>query len=246
MINIKDKRAFLTGASRGIGQQIAIGLADLGCNLILHARNLDNLTATYDLLKDKGVDIDLVAAELTDPDQVASMLDKVDALNKQVDIVYNCAGISGADEAIYATDRANWDRIFQVNIHALVAICEHFAPKLIQQGFGRIVNVSSGVADQPNLIAYSISKAAVDRYTKDFAPTLKEGQVLINAIDPGWIRTDMGGPNAFEEVSSVLPGMLVPVLIDKDGPVGQRYSAQHYKGKAYEDIDYTYDGFTIQ
>lgn len=245
MINIKGKTVFLTGASRGIGRQIAIGFAGLGCDLILHARKKENLDETLELLKEAEVGIDLVEAELSDREDVKKMLAAVDKMEKQVDIVYNCAGISGSDENIYNTDRANWDKILEVNVHALVSICEHFMPKLIDQGFGRIVNVSSGVADQPNLIAYSVSKAAVDRYTKDFAKSMKEQNVLMNTIDPGWIKTDMGGPNAFSEVSSVIPGMLVPVLMPDDGPVGMRFSAQDYVGMEFKEIDYYGSGVEL-
>lgn len=245
MINIKNKRAFLTGASRGIGQQIAIGFASLGCHLILHARKKENLKATLDLIKEFDIEVDIVESELSKADEVALMLIDIDSLAKQVDIVYNCAGMSGGDDNIYNTNRENWDRIMEVNMYSLISICEHFAPKLIKQGFGRIINVSSGIENQPNLIAYSVSKAAIDRYTRDFAETLKNNKVLINNIDPGWIKTDLGGENAFSEVSSVLPGMLVPVLIDNDGPVGQCYRAQNYCNQDYSDIDYTYDGFKL-
>jgi len=237
MIDIKGKRAFLTGASRGIGREIAKGLASLGCHLIIHARSLENLKHTEKMLSEYDVEVDLVAGELSDPIQVDDLLKQVDTLNKEVDIVYNCAAISGMDKDIFNTSRDNWTNIMEVNVYALIKICEHFMPKLIEQGFGRIVNVTSGIADQPELIAYSISKAAVDRYSRDFSKSLKKDKVLINCVDPGWIKTDLGGTNAWDEVSSVLAGMLVPVLIEEEGPVGIGFSAQEYKGMTYEDIE---------
>lgn len=237
MKDISGKRVFLTGASRGIGQQIAYGFASLGCNLILQARKRENLSETVNDLEIYNVDVEIVEAELSNPTSVDKMLQEVDALNKQVDIVYCCAGILKSYEDIYHSDRRIWDEILEVNLHSTVRINEHFLPKLIKQGFGRVINVSSGVADQPNLGAYSVSKAGVERFTRDLSKQMKEKNILMNCIDPGWIKTDMGGPNAFSEVESVLPGMLVPALLDDDGPISQFYRAQDYVGKSIDELD---------
>ena len=239
MQDIKGKRAFLTGASRGIGQQIAFGLAELGCHLILQARTEDNLQETLNTLEAFDIEVDYVTSELSDVNSVKEMLESVDKIGKSVDIVYNCAGSMSQSQDIYGTERSEWDRIMQINFYAVVSICEHFMPNLVKQGFGRIVNVSSGIANQPALAPYSVSKAAVDRYTRDLSKVMKEQKVLMNVVDPGWIKTDMGGPNAFSEVSSVLPGMLVPVLIDSDGPVSKFYMAQEYVGLELDEIDYS-------
>lgn len=237
MIEIKNKRAFLTGASRGIGQQIAFGLAKRGCNLVLQARKLENLKTTLEGLKSYDVDVKTIAAELSDPESVESMLKEVDDMDVTIDIVYNCAAIMSKPQEIFASDRKEWDRVMEVDFYSLVTICEHFLPRLCDQGFGRVVNVSSGIQDQPRLAPYSVAKAAVDRYTRDLAPSMKEKGVLMNVIDPGWIKTDLGGPNAFSEVASVLPGMLVPVLMDEASPVGAFYRAQDYVGLEDEALE---------
>lgn len=239
MIDIKGKRAFLTGASRGIGKQIAFGLAELGCHLVLQARTEDNLQETLTTLQAFDIEVDYVTSELSDVNSVYNMLDSVDKIGKQIDIVYNCAGSMSQPQDIYKTERSEWDRIMQINFYAIVSICEYFMPKLVKQGFGRIINVSSGIADQPALAPYSVSKAAVDRYTRDLSKEMQAQNVLMNVVDPGWIKTDMGGPNAFSEVSSVMPGMLVPVLIDQDGPVSNFYMAQEYVGLGLDEIDYS-------
>ena len=79
---------------------------------------------------------------------------------------------------------------------------------------GRVINLSSGIRDTPHLAPYSVSKAAVDKYTLDLAAELKGTGVIASTLDPGWIKTDMGGNQADNEVETVLPGALVPVLID--------------------------------
>jgi NAD(P)-dependent dehydrogenase (short-subunit alcohol dehydrogenase family) len=119
---------------------------------------------------------------------------------------------------------------FEVNLVALVRICHRLLPGMIARGWGRVVNVTSGIADQPELIAYAISKAAVDKFVRDSVCRLQGTGVLMNLLDPGWLRTDLGGPEAPGAVESVLPGALVPVLID-DGTTGQLFAAQDYVGQ---------------
>ncbi len=86
--------------------------------------------------------------------------------------------------------------------------------------------MTSAIRDIPQLAPYSVSKAAVDKYTQDLAAELHCSNVLVNTLDPGWLRTDMGGPNADHDVTTVLPGALAPALLEDHGPSGQRYSAQ--------------------
>ena len=69
-------------------------------------------------------------------------------------------------------------------------------PAMVERGFGRIINLSSGIRDIPQLAPYSVSKAAVDKYTSDLAAELRGSNVLVNGLDPGWLKTDLGGPDA--------------------------------------------------
>jgi NAD(P)-dependent dehydrogenase (short-subunit alcohol dehydrogenase family) len=98
-----------------------------------------------------------------------------------------------------------------------------------RRGYGRIVNVTSGIKDTPNLAPYGVSKAAVDKYTSDLAAELKDSNVLVNRLDPGWLKTDLGGPDAMYPVEDVLPGALVPALLDDNGPSGELFAAQDYR-----------------
>jgi NAD(P)-dependent dehydrogenase (short-subunit alcohol dehydrogenase family) len=99
---------------------------------------------------------------------------------------------------------------------------------MIERRFGRVVNVTSGVKDQPQMMAYAASKAALDKYVYDMAPHLQGTGVTMNLLDPGWLRTDLGGLQAPNPVESVLPGALVPVLLE-DGTCGKWFSAQDYR-----------------
>ena len=100
---------------------------------------------------------------------------------------------------------------------------------MLARQWGRVINLTSGIQEQPELTAYSISKAAVDKLVRDFVPKLAGSGVQMNLLDPGWLRTDLGGPKAPNDPSTVLPGALVPALLD-NGESGRFFRAQDYAG----------------
>lgn len=230
MNNIKDKWALVTGSSRGIGQQIAIGLAKLGCNVVVHGRSKDNAQETFEQVKALGVACHAVHGELDSADGVEGIIGSVKELNVDIDILYNNAAINNTPTPIFDFTYHEWLKTFQVNLFSVVLLCNAFVPAMKARGWGRVVNMTSGIADQPQLAPYSVSKAAIDKFTKDLAFECKDHNVLVNHVDPGWIRTDLGGPDAWEPVESVIPGVLVPALLSDNGPTGRFYAAQDFKG----------------
>jgi NAD(P)-dependent dehydrogenase (short-subunit alcohol dehydrogenase family) len=230
MINLKGKNALITGSSRGIGQQIALGLAQHGCNIIVHGRKEGSTEKTLTLLKDYPVKTYSVFGDLSDENQVNNLIAQVRALNVQIDILYNNAAIMrDYREDIWAHTTEDWLDTYKVNVVAMYKLCSAFIPSMIKNKFGRVVNTTSRIMNQPQLAHYGASKWAVDKLSHDIASALNDTPVRINYIDPGWIKTDMGGKNAENPVEAVLPGVLVPVLIDDDGPNGQFFSAMDYK-----------------
>jgi 3-oxoacyl-[acyl-carrier protein] reductase len=230
--DIRGKWALVTGASRGIGRQVCLGLSQYGCNLVLHSRDAAHTKSLAAELTAKGVQVRQVEAELSDQNQVDAMLASVLDVCPGIDILYNNA-------AVMTPFRNDWQDVpaddlrksFEVNVISLIRICHHLIPGMVQRRWGRIINVTSGIKDQPELIAYAISKAAVDKFVTDTVIRLKDTGVLMNLLDPGWLRTDLGGPKAPNSVESVLPGALVPALID-DCTTGKLFCAQDYAGKA--------------
>ena len=162
-----------------------------------------------------------------------TVIGQVKACPGAVDILYNNAAIQNAWKSIWEIEMSEWLRIFQANLWAMVALCNAFAPGMKQRGFGRIINLTSGIRDVPQLAPYSVSKAAVDKYSRDLAAELQGTNVLVNLLDPGWLRTDMGGPEAEHNVETVLPGALVPALLEDHGPTGRLFAAQDYRYLEY-------------
>jgi 3-oxoacyl-[acyl-carrier protein] reductase len=244
MLNVNGKWALVTGASRGIGAHIATALADLGCNLVLHSRSKEHTAALVSNLKRKGVSVIAVAAELGDQNQVDVMLDEVLAQVPQIDILYNNAAImTPYREDPWQTSAEDYRKSFEVNVISLARICNRLVPLMLQRRWGRVINVTSGIVDQPALTAYAVSKAAVDKFVRDFAPTMAGSGVMMNLLDPGWLRTDLGGPDAPNEATSVIPGALVPALLE-DGVSGRFFRAQDYAGKSL--LDAVAQGATLQ
>jgi 3-oxoacyl-[acyl-carrier protein] reductase len=229
VLDISGKWVLLTGASRGIGRQVAGALADRGCRLILHSRSREHTAALVAQFEARGLTVHALEAELSDQTQVIALAGEALRISGGIDILYNDAAIQSPwHEDVFTTDLDEYRLSFQVNTIAPITLCSLILPGMIQRKFGRVVNVTSGITEQPQLMAYAASKAALDKYVYDMAPLLEGTGVTMNLLDPGWLRTDLGGSQAPNSVESVLPGALVPVLLE-DGTCGEWFSAQEYR-----------------
>jgi len=229
VLDIQGKWVLLTGASRGVGRQVAGALADRGCKLILHSRKLEHTAALAAEFAGRGITVHTLAAELSDTAQVIAMGKEALRISGGIDILYNNAAImTPYHEDIFVAEASEYELSFRVNTIAPITLCNLMLPGMIERKFGRVVNVTSGIKDQPQLMAYAASKAALDKYVYDMAPHLEGTGVSMNLLDPGWLRTDLGGEQAPNSVESVLPGALVPVLLE-DGTSGDWFGAQDYR-----------------
>jgi NAD(P)-dependent dehydrogenase (short-subunit alcohol dehydrogenase family) len=227
-IELSGKWALVTGASRGVGRQIAHGLASRGCNLVLQSRSPAHTESLGAELAGRGVKVVQLGADLADSAAVDGLLDEALAASGGLDIVYNNAAVMTPFRSDYlATPVEDFRLSFEVNVIAPIRITYRVLPSMRKRRFGRIILLTSGIQHQPELMAYAASKAALDKFVHDTVPSLRGSGVLINLLDPGWLRTDLGGPNAPNAVESVMPGALVPALVD--GEVhGVLFRAQDY------------------
>ena len=235
MLDLTGRWVLVTGAARGIGRLAALKMAEQGCNLILHSRDISHTASLEEELKAMGVKCHSVSADLNDIPSVLLMLENIDALGVDVDIVLNNAGLQIAYRTdYYKTPADDYTVSFNVNTIAPAMICYHFLPKMIGRGFGRIVNTTSGIDKEPEQAGYSAAKAALDKITKDMASRLGGTGVAMNLTDPGWCRTDLGGPNAPNAPESAIPGVIVGAFVD-DTINGQIFHAQDFAGMTLED-----------
>ena len=235
MINVKGKWALITGASRGVGYQTALFMAKQGCNLILHSRSLEHTQKIEKEVKSLGIDAYCVQAELANHEEVVAMLDHIEAKGTQVDIVFNNAAVQIAYRTdYYNTPVEDFEMSFRINFISIATICNRLIPSMIERGFGRIINTTSGIKNEPEQSGYAASKAALDKFTKDLASRLDGTDVIISLTDPGWCRTDLGGPQATSPVESVIPGIAVGAFVD-DKKSGRFLHAQNFVGMSLEE-----------
>lgn len=235
MVNVKGKWALITGASRGLGLLSAKFMARQGCNLVLHSRTHEHCQKLIDEVKSLGVEAYSVGAELSDITQVEKMLKEIDALGIQTDIILNNAGLQVTYRNEFLTTPAeDYETSFRINTIAPMMICYHFIGDMAKRGFGRIVNTTSGINLEPQQAGYSASKAALDKVTIDLGSIYNGTDVIISLADPGWCRTELGGPNAPNSPESALPGVLVGAFVD-DKKSGRIFRAQEFSGLSIEE-----------
>ncbi|NVN89007.1 MAG: SDR family oxidoreductase [Desulfuromonadales bacterium] len=227
---VRGRWTLITGAARGIGRQIALGMAGLGSNIIAHSRQIAHTRELADSCAGLGVEVLPIAAELGDPQEVEALLDDLEANFPPIDLLFNNAAISlpcGADPWNIAS--ADFQAHFSINTIAPIRICYRLIPAMMRRGFGRVINISSTIQKRPGEMAYACSKAALNKFVHDLAPSLEGTGVMMSLVCPGYVRTDMGGPNAPYSVESVIPGALLGAVLDGDIN-GRWFIAQDYAG----------------
>ncbi len=235
MVDVKGRWALITGASRGLGRLAAVFMAERGCNLVLHSRKLEHCDGVLEEVRALGVEAYAVEADLSQLSSVEAMLRTIDEKGTDIDIVLNNAGIQIAyRDDFLATPASDYEISFMINTIAPMMICYHFLPKMAAKGFGRIVNTTSGITLDPQQAGYSASKAALDKVTVDLGSKFEGTDVILSLADPGWCRTDLGGPNAPNAPESALPGIVVGAFVD-DGKSGRLFRAGDFHGLTLEE-----------
>src|ERR671923_2791545 len=234
--DMKQQVALVTGSDRGIGFEIAKQLAMKEIDVILTSRNSANGEAAVRKLAKEGVKKELVPMELDVSNQVSvdSLLDNVEKGFGRLDILVNNAAILiDKDDDDVTASNADLETVkitLETNLFGAWRMCKAFVPLMKKNGFGRIVNVSSGAGEFEYMAtsgghwpAYSVSKTSLNALTVMLASELKGTNILVNAVCPGWVRTDMGGPNA---TRSVEEGAATPVwlaTLADGGPTGHNF-----------------------
>ncbi len=191
MSNFTGKVALVTGGGRGIGRATALALAQLGANVALAARSAGEIEEVAAMIRTNGRKALAVSTDLADSSAPDALVSAVEQGLGPVNVLVNVAGLSGPFGAAWEVDPAEWERTLHVNLVVPFLLMHRVVPDMLQRGWGRIVNVSSGGAQIPftRQGAYSTSKAGLDMLTRQFAAELAGTGVAVTAIYPGLVDT---------------------------------------------------------
>jgi NAD(P)-dependent dehydrogenase (short-subunit alcohol dehydrogenase family) len=223
--NTATRVVLVTGANRGLGFETSRQLLAQGLTVVLTGRSEEALERALRSLGSGreraialGMDITDVASITRAQQAVAQRFGRIDVL------VNNAAVLLSEDEDVLAIPADAYQRTFETNVLGVIEVCRAFAPEMARAGYGRIVNVSSGAGQLATMStyapAYSISKAALNALTRILAQTYRASGVLVNAVDPGWVRTDMGGPSAPRSPKEGADTIVWLATLPDDGPTG--------------------------
>jgi NAD(P)-dependent dehydrogenase (short-subunit alcohol dehydrogenase family) len=228
------KTALITGANKGIGLETARQLAQQGVSVIIGSRNPDNGERAAEQLRDEGLQAHSVVLDVGDPISIQTAADTVKAGFGKLDILINNAGVmlDRADLNVSEQPLDIWRKTFNVNLFGLIATTHAFLPLLRQSDSGRIVNVSSILGSNTlhsdptspiydhKIPAYNVSKSAVNAWTVHLAYELRNTNIKVNAVHPGWVKTELGGDGAEMEIPDGAKTSVALALIPADGPNG--------------------------
>jgi NAD(P)-dependent dehydrogenase (short-subunit alcohol dehydrogenase family) len=227
--------ALVTGASRGIGFEIARGLAERGLTVLIGTRNAEAAVAAAAVLAGEGLDAVGVQLDVADPASIRRVVETIESGWGRLDVLVNNAGISlGKGDGPSTADLDEMRKVYETNVFGAVAMIQAMLPLLRRSKAGRIVNMSTGLASLAltrgpgapmafsRLLAYNSSKTALNAVTVQFANELADTPIKINAANPGLCATDltggMGRPAA--EGAAVAIGL---ALLGPDGPTGGHF-----------------------
>jgi NAD(P)-dependent dehydrogenase (short-subunit alcohol dehydrogenase family) len=200
--NGKPRVALVTGANRGLGFETSRQLLARGLTVVLAGRDDTSLDqARRSLARPEQDRAAIVQMDVRSLESITAAHGVVTKQVGSVDVlVNNAAVLLGENDDVLSIPPDAYTRTFETNLFGVIEVCRAFVPAMARAGYGRIVNVSSGAGQLATMSAYapaySISKAAVNAFTRILAHTYRADGVLVNAVDPGWVRTDMGGPSA--------------------------------------------------
>jgi NAD(P)-dependent dehydrogenase (short-subunit alcohol dehydrogenase family) len=206
---LKDKIALITGAGRGLGKATAVAMAKEGASVAVLSRTKSELDETAALVQKEGGKVLVLPADVSDEKAVRESVTKAVSDLGPINILVNCAAVMGPAAPLHEVDPDDWDRTLSINLNGVRQICQEAIPHMINAGGGKIINVTSGLAEiaMPLFGAYSVSKAGVNHMTRIMAEELGGFEIQVNGLDPGVMDTSMQ-----EEIRDLGPEILGKAL----------------------------------
>ena len=191
LFQLNGKVALVTGASKGIGEAIARGLAEFGAKVVVSSRKQDAVDAVAEAFKADGLEATGIAANVGSIEDIHRLIDKTVETYGGLDIIINNAAVNPVFGPIQNTDERAFDKIIDVNLKGPFELCKKAYPILKQRGGGSIIHISSigGLTPEAGIGIYSVSKAAIINLTQAMAQDWGGDNIRVNAICPGLIKT---------------------------------------------------------
>jgi NAD(P)-dependent dehydrogenase (short-subunit alcohol dehydrogenase family) len=221
-----DRRvALVTGANRGLGLETARQLVGLGYRVAMTGRDARSVEQARRGLDASDRDLIAVVLDVRSALSIGAARVEVERRLGHVDVlVNNAAALLHESSAVLDIPIDAFRETFETNVFGAVEVCRAFGPSMVARRYGRIVNVSSGAGQLSSMStyapAYSMSKAALNAFTRILAETFRGTGVLVNAVDPGWVRTDMGGRSAPRSVEQGADTIVWLATLGARGPTG--------------------------
>jgi len=195
-VTVSGKCAVVTGGGRGIGAAVAEALAETGSAVVVTARSEAEIEAVAEGLRTRGWTAHAVVCDVTDPDSVAALADRVRELVGHVDILVNNAGAASSAPFLKVT-LEQWEQVHRVNATGVLLVTQAFLPAMLERGWGRIVNVASlaSLGGGRYMTAYAASKHALVGMARCLADELAGTGVTVNSVCPGYVDTPMTDKN---------------------------------------------------
>jgi NAD(P)-dependent dehydrogenase (short-subunit alcohol dehydrogenase family) len=196
----KNKIALVTGGNKGIGHEIARQLAEKGFHVLIGARKVPEGRQAAEAIAKSGGSAEFVEIDVSDRASIENAAKAVTSKIDHLDVLVNNAGIMQDGKGIAEVDDETFLATLTTNTLGPLRVTQAFLPLLLKSARGTVVNLSSGLGQLSEMgetyPAYSISKSALNAVTRQFAAALRDKGVSVNSVCPGWVKTDMGGPNA--------------------------------------------------
>lgn len=204
--DLNGKVALVTGASSGLGAQMARGLAEQGADVVILARRLERLETLAEDIRAMGRRCLPVKCDVTCEVSIKEAVDKAEAEFGKVEILVNCAGVCEYSAGIHDHTTEQWDKVLDTDLKAVFLMTREVSRLMMKQNYGRVINIASVGATQagPSQIGYFAAKGGVMNLTKAMAADMAPYNVLVNAIAPGVFRTEMTEGAIDAEGSQVL------------------------------------------
>src|SRR4030042_2452941 len=223
-MKLKGKVVLITGSTRGIGKDFAIGFAKEGADVIINGRNIEKARAVAKEIESLGVRSLAIAADVSLSQDVTKMVDETVNSFGRINILVNNAGVNPFILEAEKINEEGWEQGLDINLKGVFLCCQAVGKRMIQQGGGRIINISStaGIIGEQGFLPYCVSKAGVMTLTRILAYEWSRYNILVNAIAPGLIAGGMNAPILNKEI--LVSGLTQQVPLKRLGKPETRIS----------------------